>query len=140
MRHLVQQVFAFGVQLFDLFGYVRCRDLAAFCKRCDQTVNFLFDGQNGFRLRVIFNSRKLGGTVVDHVLQFMRVIVLQLAQVDVDRRIAVSEVAAAGADELAALLNFYAAHFERVAALGALEKACQPGVLSRIGAGKLCLV
>ena len=26
------------------------------------------------------------------------------------------------------------------AALGALEKACQPGVLSRIGAGKLCLV
>ena len=79
-------------------------------------------------------------TVADHVLQFMRVIVLQLAQVDVDRRIAVSEVAAAGADELAALLNFYAAHFERVAALGALEKACQPGVLSRIGAGKLCLV
>lgn len=47
MRHLVQQVFAFGVQLFDLFGYVRCRDFAAFCKRCDQTVNFLFDGQNG---------------------------------------------------------------------------------------------
>ena len=64
---------------------------------------------------------------------------LQLSKVYINRFITAAEVGPTGADQLTALLRLYVVALDGIAALATFLEASQPGVFSRVGAGKLHL-